>query len=506
MKKFKKLALILAFLMFATIILSSNVFASGDIFDKLLTNGKLVVNSVKPDSKDMAYTIVYEHMIMDKYPNYYIDWNNSFNEDFTKCTIYYGNHQEGDPSKEVEIDYVYDKNVKTVVDSLINKLEGKDTFNLNEIELINYFLNSSEDSSMMDYSSELKKAIDYKNFSVDVRMGDDHQFYTARGGNAVFSYNGTVYYMKPMTTAQAKHIIYVENNTTDVLAAIKARLIKIFGTDFSVKEKDTVTNFLAKEKQKYIDTYNQDDFLKQRYNSSEAYANAMMNESYYDEGGWYHFIIDSNIYEKYYTLTINNKEYNFLVVKDSSKVNNNLNLITNDVKSDITISTKSTSIPLDTLIQVSKITSGTEYDRIIKLLEVTNGEMFNLKLYSNSIGKYVTKLPNGTFEVKIPVKEELNGKDLIAYYVDDNNKITEYEVKVKDGYAIFTTDHFSIYTLAEKKVSNEISDSTHTNIEEETQKGEKDETPKTGTLDIISYVLVITFISAVGIIVLRKKV
>lgn len=519
MKKFKKLTLFLAFLMFATIILSSNVFAtSEDVFDKILTDGKLVVHSVKPTSKEMAYTVVEEYTLYNKYPDYYIDWNTSFNEDFTKCTIYYGNYEQGNPSKEVEISYVYDEDVKTVVDSLIKKLDGKDTFNLNEIEFINYLVNESEDSSMANYSGELKKAINYKNFSIDVRMGDGHPFYTAKGGNAVFSYDDTIYYIKPTTMAQAKHIIYVDTNTTDVLEAIKTRLTKIFGTDFNVNETDTVVNFLAEEKQHYIDLYNSDTYFQSQYNTAEKYANTMMNGNYYNEDAEYSFVTDSNVYEKYYTLTINGNEVKFLVVKDSSKVNNKMNLITNDVGSDITISTESTSIPLDTLIQVSKITSGAEYDKIVKILEVTNSEIFDLKLYSNSIGKYVTKLSNGTFEVKIPVNETLKGKDLIVYYVDDNNKVIEYDVTVKDGYAIFTTDHFSIYTLAEKKVVEETPDSTLTNTTEETldntptdatektSKGEKDETPKTGTLDIISYVLVATFISAVGIIVLKKRV
>lgn len=509
MKKFKKVTLFLVLLMFATIILSSNVFAANeDVFDKILTDGKFVVHSVKPTSKETAFSIVYEYTMYDKYPDYYITWNNSFNEDFTKCTIYYGNsgNPEKDLSKEVEISYVYDEDVKTVVDDLIKKLDGKDTFSLNEIEFINYLMNASEDSSMIDYSFELRKTINYKNFSIDVRMGDGHPFYTSKGGNAVFSYDDTIYYIKPVTMAQAEHIIYVEDNTTDVLEAIKTRLTKIFGTDFDVKEADTVANFLAEEKQYYINLYNSDTYYQNNYSTADEFANTMMNKGYYNEDSEYSFVSDSNVYEKYYTLTINNEEYNFLVVKDSSKINNTLNLITNDVKSNITISAETASIPLDTLIQVSKLTSGTDYEKIIKILNVTNSEMFDLKLYSNSIGKYITKLPNGTFEVKIPVNETLKGKNLIVYYVDDNNKVIEYNVTVKDGYAIFTTDHFSIYTLAEKKVVEETPDNTPTNTTEETSKGEKDDTPKTGTLDIISYVLVATFISAVGIIVLKKRV
>lgn len=430
----------------------------------------------------------------------------AFNSDFTKCTIYYGKSyspKDTDPFKEVEISYVYDKDIKTVVDSLISKLDGKDTFNLNEVEYINYLLNLSEDSSMANYSSELRKAIDYKNFNIDVKLGDDHPFYTEKGGDALFTYNNTLYYIKPMTLVQAKHIIYVDDDSTDVLEAVRTRLVKVFGKDFSVTEKATVASFLESERQSYIEQYNPNN---PGYASAEEYATAMMNLSYYNEDGWYHFVTAKNIYEKYYELTINGNKVNFLVVKDSSKVNNNVNLITNDIGSDITINTKTASIPFDTLIQVSKITSGTEYDKIIKILEVANSEMFDLKLYSNSIGKNITKLANGTFEVKIPINEEFKGKDLMVYYVDENNKIEEHEVTVKDGYAIFTTDHFSVYTLAEKKVIEETPENTPTNTPAETPtKGEKDETPKTGVVDVMGYVLIATFISAVGIIILKKK-
>ena len=44
-----------------------------------------------------------------------IIWNGGeFNSDFTKCTIYYGTNnppKDTDPSKEVEISYVYDTGV-----------------------------------------------------------------------------------------------------------------------------------------------------------------------------------------------------------------------------------------------------------------------------------------------------------------------------------------------------------------------------------------------------------
>lgn len=45
---------------------------------------------------------------------------------------------------------------------------------------------------------------------------------------------------------------------------------------------------------------------------------------------------------------------------------------------------------------------------------------------------------------------ELRGKNLVAYYVDDSGEIKEYAVEVVDNVAVFETDHFSIYTVAEK--------------------------------------------------------
>ena len=38
----------------------------------------------------------------------------------------------------------------------------------------------------------------------------------------------------------------------------------------------------------------------------------------------------------------------------------------------------------------------------------------------------------------------------MVYYVGSNNEPEVYEVNVEDGYAIFNTNHFSIYTLGYK--------------------------------------------------------
>lgn len=117
--------------------------------------------------------------------------------------------------------------------------------------------------------------------------------------------------------------------------------------------------------------------------------------------------------------------------------------------------------------------------------------MFDIKLYSESTNKYVTKLENGTFEVKIPLDPKFEGKNLVVYYTDEAGKVTEYTVTVKDGYATFTTNHFSIYTLAVKTNNN--------------TKPEKDETPKTGTANTTLAVSTIVMMSTICIAILKIK-
>ena len=60
--------------------------------------------------------------------------------------------------------------------------------------------------------------------------------------------------------------------------------------------------------------------------------------------------------------------------------------------------------------------------------------MYDLKLFSKSLDNYVSKLVNGSFEVKIPIKDEYKNKNLVAYYVwgrKSNNSDAEYYINPK---------------------------------------------------------------------------
>lgn len=186
-----------------------------------------------------------------------------------------------------------------------------------------------------------------------------------------------------------------------------------------------------------------------------------------------------------------------IAVKDSSKIINPT-FKSNDINSNIEVSTDGV-IPLDTLIKVAKIISGEEYNKIVGLINNTNVEMFDLKLFSAGMNDYITKLDNGTFEVRIPVSNSLKGKDLIVYYVDNGNKVTEYKVTISGDYAVFNTNHFSIYTLAEiPSITNTEDNSTNTNTNTNNKTDTKNiSNPQTG--DNILFYIGVLGLSVIGL-------
>ena len=148
----------------------------------------------------------------------------------------------------------------------------------------------------------------------------------------------------------------------------------------------------------------------------------------------------------------------------------------------------------------------------------------DILLYTKNINKrglspFVSKLEDGTFEVRIPIPDNLKGKDLVAYYTSSDGKTEEYKVEVKDGYAIFKTNHFSVYTLAENKAETEngnnnnenngntgININTNTNTNTKVNNTSNSKSPKTGD-NILVFVgmLIIAIIGIVVTSVLKKK-
>lgn len=125
-----------------------------------------------------------------------------------------------------------------------------------------------------------------------------------------------------------------------------------------------------------------------------------------------------------YKATINNEEIYFVIGKNTSKMYTP-KLTTSDIDTDIIITTKEGTIPLDTMIRVKEITDGKAYESIMKLINSSTVDMHDLSLFAKSIDKYINKIDDNTFEVKIPLKEEFKDKDLVVYYVNDKSEVKE---------------------------------------------------------------------------------
>lgn len=173
----------------------------------------------------------------------------------------------------------------------------------------------------------------------------------------------------------------------------------------------------------------------------------------------------------------------------------------------VTVTDKATNIKLDTnvnIVPANTILNAKE----IKEEKTLNVVKESLKELSNKYTTYDITLtssgvkvqPNGKVKISIPIPTDYDKTKLAVYRVADNGEKTQYDVKVEGNYATFETDHFSTYVLAENNVT--IAD-TNTNNNNNADK-EKDNTPKTGKLDIINYVLVLTTLAGVGIISLKK--
>lgn len=419
---------------------------------KLNTDGKLVVNSVKP-TDNSEFAALYDMCIrIDGVELGYIA------PDFTSCDLTVNDTYE---THTVDIVYNYDKQIQEKLQGFVDDFpDDLQFFKVQDMELINYWVNLSKEQqedindTFPGYSGEFKKYLKNYNvkFEVVAGLGWEPILLTERVGRSLFKYNDIVYCIKNELGTRGKHIIYVPDNTgnskEELMAAAQKRIDDYLGSEgkVTISYAGTVLDICLRN---YYDIYQRetdDNMTFEEYKNSPFCPDDIDVEM---ETG-----LDCAENADCFVTTINGQKHYFLIEKNSA------NMITPtyataDMATDVTISSTDTSIPLDTSIMAEKITGGSEYDKIIKIIDVTNSETFDLKLYSETLEKYITKSNDGKFEVKIPISKELEGKKLVVYYVDENDKVTEHEVTVKDGYAIFTTDHFSIYTLAEAKATEE---------------------------------------------------
>ena len=192
-----------------------------------------------------------------------------------------------------------------------------------------------------------------------------------------------------------------------------------------------------------------------------------------------------------------------------------VNIISEDTKTGITMNNTiegvNGTIYRAPKLNVNTVTSGDTYNRVQTALsnEVNKFVVYDIDLTSENIEIQ----PNGKVKMIIPIPNDFDTSNLVVYRIEEDGTKTKYDVTVEGEYAVFETDHFSTYVLAEEKeqiqdnTDNESdnTDNTNNNETDSTNKGELDETPKTGveTNGTIALTLV-SIVSLAGVIALKK--
>ncbi len=460
-----------------------------DTFSSVLTDGKIVFDYVKPTQEDDSVWLIAEEFCCSN-PDFYLR-PESFTDNYTVCEIGVYMDTAREEIHAVEVVWNYDDSVLETAQSIIEKFpENREWFNVTDLELVNYWVYrnpNSEVDTLANYSGELKSYLGNSNFlfPVEDRAGSDEPFYTERIGSAKLMHDGKVYFSSGMLGARAEHAIYVSESTEDskdaLIVAAQKSIDDYIGKDIVkiTADSETVQDYyngvIAEFDARLSNAQNELVAAQSALNAETSKAPSLWDQNLinqcnlkimecegiirdvpiqkqyfinrFEQDGDLHFL-ESAAGGFVFNVEVRGDTYKFVIIKDDEKIETP-SYATVDLDTNIQISASSSEIPLDTVIKVEKLTKGTVYDKIINILDVEDNETFDIKLHSGSLDKYLTKLANGKFEVKIPVPERFKGKELVVYYVDESDNTTQYEVTVEDNFATFITDHFSIYTLAE---------------------------------------------------------
>jgi len=421
-----------------------------DVFKKILKDGVLELSALKPsniDDSDFLLTSAVKQLI--KGTGYEVqaycyveefDENGDpidYNPERVCIRIYkpedYENTLEEHIVKAKYLD-ITTETAKTV-NSVLSKMKYYEnhsditianSYRVDDLYLINYLFASAKNEintdQALNFSSELIKATNGANisFEFEARNGGANPEYLYRhcSGQVIVYHDGEAYTSRNagLTTS---HVLYIPDTTADndeaYIAAALKRIKDYMGEDTKIKitlggKLDDISDT--------IETYNKHKLFD-----------------------------DTKTMDNYYVVTINEKEYNFAICKKEANKLDTPKYIGSNLGTNITITTDSTEVPLDTAVTVKNV----EDKKIEKALGTDVYAAYDISLFSSAKNDKIEKI-GGKFKVTIPVPESLkNIPDLTVYYIDDEGKKTDKEAKVdENGIATFETNHFSTYVLAEK--------------------------------------------------------
>ena len=190
------------------------------------------------------------------------------------------------------------------------------------------------------------------------------------------------------------------------------------------------------------------------------------------------------------------------------KSEDNTNTTIKNEETNIELKADTNVVPSNTKLEATEIKTEKILNIVKESLKEISNKYISYDITLKSDG--VAIQPNGKVKISIPIPSNFDKTKLSVFRISDDGTKIKYDTKVENNVATIETDHFSTYVLAENNVVAKNDDNKNNTTEkqeptQQTKKGEKDETPKTGTIDIVGYVLLVSGLSVAGIVELKKK-
>lgn len=500
----KNKKILIVILLFGLVLLPNiNAKAKVNSYDELAQllapNGEVSINAVKSIVSDKLTVDELSNMYFNIYYYELYSYLTNCNEDLSVCdlSLYTPSLNEAHdltPNvRQVKVNWASENdNAKKIVgdavnDILKNSMQGAyedNIYVLEDLDYVNYMYMrekhpTSSDSSnsadyynqrRIDYITKFNNITKYANVTAlaQVKSGDANVIYSMYNSSVAILYDGVIYDVLKENTDRTLNIytyftMYIpdetENSKDAYMKVAQERLDKYFGKgEVTIGYGGILSNGCSS-----IGCAND-----QKYTNDQIGGN-------------------------YYTLTIGDYTYPyFLIVRDSSKMQD-VDISSKDYETQVSVKVKDSFVPRDTYIKVEKVEQDSDdYSKIEEKLATPKFIAYDISLYSDTLKENITTITNGSFEVSIPVPEELKNENLIVYYIKEDGSLEEHTVTVKDNYATFTTNHFSQYILA-------ATNKTETPVKPDTNQSESSNNAQTGTINTILYIIV-TILSLGGII------
>ena len=417
-----------------------------DLLDRIAPNGVWTVNSYEPKESPEDMTVLTaalkealqkEKADLSLIEEVYAWCDTSSKEAIIQLRGYGSGTME---TRKVKVVYNEpDEDTNKIINEFLAKIDKlnldevneKTAYKVEDLYLINYLYNAKngiDNSLALNFSKELIKAANginiYFRFYGGFGGADSTELYTFEGGQGAVLHEGMIY-ASINSGVTMNHVLYIpadtEDSTDAYINAAMRRIKDYLGTTEGIEIEVGGT-----------------------FESLIDYDGGM---THWNENG---FIDETTCGSYYFNIKINEGTYRFAICKKDAEELETPEYLASDIMSNISIKSNSTEVPLDTAISAEKITS----DEIEKALGTKVYVAFDISLYSKAKDKSITSIKNDKFIVSVPVPEILKDKKIIVYYINSNGERKEHIATVKDGFAIFETDHFSTYALVEKTDEN----------------------------------------------------